>query len=65
MVKPEVGARVKRVRRGCRPNYGTVEKVLSYGDWDRAHWLLIRWDHGPVSRAVDTELQPVVREPRR
>ncbi len=60
-----VGDRVKRVRRGCAPDYGTVTAARdteATPDTNATRWLTVAWDHGPTCDCQERELTPVKRD---
>ncbi len=60
-----IGDRVKRVRRGCTPDYGTVtaeHATKADVNGPGIRWLTVAWDHGPVCDCAERELTPVKRD---
>ena len=53
------GDRVKRVRRGCRPCYGTVLEATDLASEPSEQWLKIAWDNSGVSHAMRSEVKLV------
>ena len=54
-----VGDRVKRVRRGCKPCYGTIVSVHSVDEMDGVTWFHVDWDHSGVSLANSRQIKAV------
>ncbi len=60
-----VGDRVKRIRRGCVPDYGTVTAAHDTEadvNGPATRWLTVAWDHGPTCDCAERELTPVKRD---
>ncbi len=56
-----IGMRVKSLRAGCLPTYGTVLELLGQPEDGTAQdrWVRVRWDHGPVCNYQQRDLSPV------
>lgn len=61
----KVGDRVKRVRAGCTPTYGTVKEIKASEVFENTQWLLVAWDTGVECHSQPHELRPVKRERKR
>jgi hypothetical protein len=64
MITAEIGLRVKMVRRGCEPTYGTII-ALDSADESGDRFVRVAWDSGATCMVTERELQPVKRERRR